>query len=765
MNRLLFTYLIAFVILINSNSLQAQTALVKQWDKTFGGSNYDQFSSLKQTTDGGYILGGLSFSPISGTKSQASKGRDDYWVIKLDASGNKTWDKTLGGSSNDHCSSLQQTSDGGYILGGSSSSPISGDKSQANKAQGFDDYWVVKLNANGNKLWDKTIGSSGDDNLTSLQQTSDGGYILGGYTQSGISGDKSQVSQGSYDYWVVKLDASGNKIWDKTFGGSGEDRLFSLQQTSDGGYILGGNSYSGISGDKSQANKTQGFDDYWVVKLDANGNKSWDKTLGGSSQDDLWYLQQTLDGGYILGGTTDSGISGDKSQASQGSYDYWVVKLDASGNKMWDKTFGGSLGDGLHSLHQTSDGGYILGGYSASGISGDKSQVSQNGDYWLVKLDGSGNKSWDKTIGGVDGDNLGSVQQTTDGGYILGGQSGSGIGGDKSQAAEGLEDYWVVKLGVPCAAAPIVIPGSNCGAGPVTLSATGAPAGSSYVWYNAASGGTALYTNLSGMFITPNLSTTTTYYVAATNSAGCEGPRTPVTATINPVPAVSTGLAQTICADAAPIQLTGFSPAGGTWSGPGVNTSGLFTPTASLIGNHTLSYTINQNGCTTSATQSITINPLPAQPTINQISPDTLMSSVTGSSYEWKFNGSTQPNITRKLKAATNGKYAVRVKDGNNCSSVYSQDYNFTISGIKDAIETDIELYPNPTTGITTLKLIKPQFAQVKIYNPLGKCIMSKNVDLTEQQINLDLKDHAKGMYTIQIVGENFNHIKRVILE
>ena len=267
------------------------------------------------------------------------------------------------------------------------------------------------------KMWDKTFGGNGVENMASIQQTSDGGFILGGYSTSGISGDKSQASVGTVDFWVIKLDVIGNKIWDKTFGGSANDPLYSIQQTSDGGFILGGISLSGVGGDKSQPNK--GNADYWIVKIDANGNKLWDKTYGGSGNDYFRYIRQTSDGGYILCGNSESGISGDKSQNSLGGFDYWLLKLDGNGNKVWDKTIGGSGSEEFHQLQQTSDGGYILGGGSTSGVSGHKSQTSFGGyDFWIIKLNGSGNKVWDKTLGGNGSDILQSLQQTTDGGYI-----------------------------------------------------------------------------------------------------------------------------------------------------------------------------------------------------------------------------------------------------------------------------------------------------------------------------------------------------------
>jgi len=165
-------------------------AQIKLWDKTYGGNREDAFKSVKKTSDGGYILAGYSGSDKSGDKSEESKGGRDYWVVKVKADGSKEWDKTFGGRNVDELQSIQQTKDNGYILGGTSSSGQSGDKTQASK--GESDYWIVKLDANGNKVWDKSLGGSNSDRLTTVQQTSDSGYILGGYSHSGKSGDKSE---------------------------------------------------------------------------------------------------------------------------------------------------------------------------------------------------------------------------------------------------------------------------------------------------------------------------------------------------------------------------------------------------------------------------------------------------------------------------------------------------------------------------------------------------------------------------------------------
>lgn len=408
--------------------------------------------------DDGYILGGNCSANIGGDKTEDSRGGEDYWVVKIDANGIKQWDKTFGGIDNDYLVSIQQTTDGGYILGGYSASDIGGDKTENNRDNedlnfSKGDYWAIKINANGTKQWDKTFGGTLAERLYSLQQTADGGYILGGSSASGISGDKTEANKGNsgWDYWIVKIDANGAKQWDKTFGGTGSDEMYSLQQTADGGYILGGSSESDVGGDKTE--KSRGQNDYWAVKINASGTKQWDKTFGGTSDDNMSSLQQTTDGGYVLGGTSESRISGDKTENNVG-FDYWVVKIDASGLKQWDKRFAGVGWDRMSSLQQTEDGGYILGGSSTSSYGADKTEFTRSpepicgcsayDDFWIVKIDNNGAQQWDKTFGGDYIDEMYALEQTKDGGYILGGYSESGESGDKTTELFG---YWVLKMG------------------------------------------------------------------------------------------------------------------------------------------------------------------------------------------------------------------------------------------------------------------------------------------------------------------------------
>jgi hypothetical protein len=342
--------------------------------KTYGGIYLDGASSVQQTSDGGYIVAGttISFGLDSGY----------IFLIKTDANGNIIWAKTYGGTDDDWAYHVQQTSDGGYIVAGITRS----------FGAGSWDIFLIKTDLNGNIIWAKTYGGTDWDEVSSVQQTSDGGYIVAGYTFS--------FGAGYYDIFLIKTDANGNIIWAKTYGGTSSDYAYSLQQTSDGGYILAG--YTSSFG--------AGGSDVFLIKTDANGSVQWAKTYGGTYIEYGSSVQQTSDGGYIVAGYTYSFGAGGK--------DILLIKTDANGNIIWAKTYGGTDEDVARFVQQTSDGGYIVAGYTYPFGADDY-------DIFLIKTDTNGNIIWAKTYGGTDWDWANSVQQTSEGGYIVAGGTGS----------------------------------------------------------------------------------------------------------------------------------------------------------------------------------------------------------------------------------------------------------------------------------------------------------------------------------------------------
>jgi hypothetical protein len=457
---LFFLFFIGAFFIVQS--ALSQNPLVKQWDKRFGGKRSDDFSCMEQTPDKGFILCGWTYSSNSGNISTPLIGGFDFWVIKINAIGNKKWDKRFGGTGDDRLWAMCQTFDGGYVFSGYSSSDSSGNKTQ--DTWGSYDYWIVKTDSLGNKQWDRDYGGLNYEGVASIEQTNDGGYILVGASTSGISGDVTEPNRGIVDYtadfWIVKIDSSGNKMWDKRFGGTENDGASSVLQTSDGGYIIGGGSASGISGDKTQANwdTTNATGDMWIVKIDSAGNKLWDKRFGGMNSDWLTSMIKTNDGRYVLAGGSESGIGGDKTQSNWDTtlitIDYWIIKTDSLFNKLWDKRYGGYNNDWPVSLTQTDDGGLLLSGTSYSGISGDKSENNLgSAQGWIIKTDALGNKLWDKTILTTGSDHLGSTAiQSEDKCYLITTTTYAGIGGYKTQPnwdtipPINQLDYWIVKF-------------------------------------------------------------------------------------------------------------------------------------------------------------------------------------------------------------------------------------------------------------------------------------------------------------------------------
>jgi hypothetical protein len=357
------------------------------WTSTFGGSDLDDAMSVQQTSDGGYIFTGSTWS--------YGAGEYDVYLVKTDSTGRESWYKTFGGSDWDLSRSVQQTDDGGYILTGYTRS----------FGAGWFDVYLIRTTGSGDSLWTRTFGGSDSDVGESVQQTSDGGYIITGYSKS--------FGPGEYAVYLLKTDASGNETWSKTFGGTGWDFGCTVQQTGDGGYIIAGTTGSFGAGEY----------DVYLIKTTDSGHETWSTTFGGIDYDYGYSVQQTDDGGYNIAGYTESFGSGD--------YDVYLVKATSSGHETWSSTFGGIHCEKGYSVRQTGDGGYIVTGFAESFGAGGM-------DLYVVKTDTSGNETWSTTFGGIEDDYGRSILQTDDGGYLIAGYTNSfGAGGS---------DAWLIKM-------------------------------------------------------------------------------------------------------------------------------------------------------------------------------------------------------------------------------------------------------------------------------------------------------------------------------
>lgn len=346
------------------------------------------------------------------------------------------WQKALGGAEWDLATSVQQTTDGGYILTGYTTS----NDGDVLGYSGGGDVWVVKLTSTGSVQWAYTLGGTEYEYAYCIKQTSDNGFIL--VSQSRSNNGHASGNHGRHDFWVVKLNANGNIQWQKSLGGTREDIGKSVAQTSDGGYIVAGYSESN-DGDLLNNPSLGGAGHYWVVKLSSAGAIQWQKNYGGSEYDSPSDVKQTTDGGYIIAGFTNSNnydVSG-----NHGYYDCWLLKLSSAGVIEWQKCYGGTQNDRAYSVQETSDGGYIFAGLTQSG-DGDITSAYGNGDYWVVKTNNVGTIQWQKTYGGgaTLGDIAESIQQTSDGGYIVGGYSGST--NHDVTGNHGFKDFWIIKL-------------------------------------------------------------------------------------------------------------------------------------------------------------------------------------------------------------------------------------------------------------------------------------------------------------------------------
>ncbi len=329
---------------------------------------------------------------VGNTKSFGA-GKTDVWLMKIDPEGNMIWEKTFGGARDDWAYSVLPTSDKGYILTGYAGS----------ESRDITDIWIIKLDRDGNEEWNRKHSIHRFNISNSIVQTNDGGYMV-----AGSSGDRTSFM----DFVVIRLDGGGEKIWSRTYGGGAFNIASSIIGTADGGYIVSG-STKGRLADL----------DFLVMKIDAGGERGWSRTFGGKRDDGVSSIRETEDGGYVAAGYT--------SREGSDYKDLWVLKLDSGCEKTWERTFGGFMSEEAGSIEQTADGGYIVAGYT-------QYRDRRKDEIWLIRLDPDGNMTWDRIYGGEKFDSAASIQRTDDGGYI--------VAGNTTSYGAGKMDMLVMKL-------------------------------------------------------------------------------------------------------------------------------------------------------------------------------------------------------------------------------------------------------------------------------------------------------------------------------
>lgn len=356
-----------------------------KWTRTFDSGGDDEAYSV-EVSDDGYIFAGITNS--------SGVGKYDAWLIKTDSFGEVQWNRTYGGLFNDRANSLVTTIDGGYAFAGSTNSYGAGNA----------DVWLVRVDYNGDMLWNKTYGGPLDDHSWSLVVTSDGGYAL--------LCDTTSYGGGGSDVWLIKVNSSGDIEWNQTYGGNDFESVSTIIRTNEGGYALAA----------STTSFGEGSSDFWLIKVDSYGNVEWNQTYGGSGVEFANSLVETSDGGYALAGSTSALVTGNA--------DVWLVKVDSLGNSEWNQTYGGPIADYCDSMVSSYDGGYTLACNTQTPTFGD-------GDFWLAKVDSLGNMLWNQTYG-VSAHHSHTSLLEADGSYIFGGST---------RDNSGYRDFWLIKIG------------------------------------------------------------------------------------------------------------------------------------------------------------------------------------------------------------------------------------------------------------------------------------------------------------------------------
>ena len=396
--------LLLFTVLLTSINVASASVIApeEEWNKTYGGDKMDIAKSVFQTADGGFVFGGY----MSSYMTTYEIGTSDFWLIKTDSKGNELWNKSYDGLGSEELRTALLTSDGGYLLTGTTSVDISTENN----------ILLIKTDADGNQEWSKIFGGSTHEHPFSVLQTSDGGYIILGNKM--IYGTRYGRETSWYDPLLIKTDSNGNEEWSKVYDTGKYASPLYIYETVNNEYVIGG---------KLTVDFNKHFLHFWLMKVDSSGNKLWDKTFETTGYDIIGYsMQQSSDDGFIfVGSTSDKNL--------------WLVKMDSRGNEQWNRTISGSKYARVGYILQISDGGYIIVGSTL---------VIGNSDAWIIRIDSNGTEMWNKTFGGNGYDCVSYIQQTLDGGYIISGVTNSYYTGQLEpwQRPHAPEDAWLIKL-------------------------------------------------------------------------------------------------------------------------------------------------------------------------------------------------------------------------------------------------------------------------------------------------------------------------------
>ena len=439
-------FLLGFLLFFLSSQVVFCQSLVRKFDITAGGNGSEYPKKLIRTSNKRFVFVAPSSSDPSPFKSEPNRDNTlatyDYWVVCFDSSGAIVWERTFGGIGNDIPTTVVELNSGGFLVGGYSDSPVSGEKSEA--CRGGIDFWLIRLTATGQLVWEKTWGGNSFDQLSDLSVSASGEVFAVGTSLSGVSGDKTSAAYGSFDFVMAVFNLNGQFIFDKTYGSTQNDNCYGIAYNGNGGFLLAGLSDSPAGFTKSQ--NVRGLNDFWMVKIDSTGKKLWDLTQGGVAED-YGYACRYKDGFYYVGGDSYSPTGLDKSAANKGACDYWVIKVKDAGIKMWDQTYGGNDVDELRQLDFTSNGKLLLGGSSYSQVNNDKTESNLGVEQiWLVVADTGGQKLFDKTFFSPGHDEDGLVVEMNPGTYVGVVNSACSIGGYKTQDSLGMGDVWICGL-------------------------------------------------------------------------------------------------------------------------------------------------------------------------------------------------------------------------------------------------------------------------------------------------------------------------------